>query len=437
LLNIEPASGEAGEANISLSMIDDKGAIVYQTFTVLVEKHAIVASSSNHGIIVPSGKIEVNTGQPYVFKIIPDDGYVIDQISVDSKIVTSRPTYTFWNIRDSHQIVAIFREADQYTITTQAGTGGTIEPNGNVILVDGSTTKFNIEAKSGYEIDYLRVDNTYVAATNEYTFENIKTPHSLEAFFKAVPAPVASFKASPVIGGAPLEVSFKDNSQNTITSREWHFGDGTSTLSLNPKHTYFKPGTYTVSYSVKGPGGEDVLVKEDLVVIYDLQVDFSATPTTGFFPLTSTFSTQLDDAVTHVLWNFGDGDTSMEVNPTHVYKTPGNYTVQLTALASGNVVTEMKSNYIKVKGRNISGRVTGSDTGEGLSGYMVEVFSYQSKLPIAETYTDSNGYYSFVCGASDLSCISSNKIPAAADLIVAVWPPFQTMDYYRAYYEGQ
>ncbi|KPA12947.1 cell surface protein, partial [Candidatus Magnetomorum sp. HK-1] len=214
-------------------------------------------------------------------------------------------------------------------------------------------------------------------------------------------------------------------------------GDGTSTLSLNPKHTYFKPGTYTVSYSVAGPGGEDVIVKENLIVIYDLQIDFSATPTTGFFPLTSTFSTQLDDTITHVLWNFGDGETSPIVNPTHVYKTPGNYTVQLTAMASGNIVTEVKSSYIKVNGRNISGRVTGSDTGAGLANYMVEVISHQSGRQIAETYTDSNGYYSFICEASSLSCVSNNQIPAAADLIVAVWPPFQKMDYYRTYYQGQ
>jgi PKD repeat protein len=436
-LSIEPASGQKGAATITLSMIDDTGLIISQTFTVIVKKHTIVAASMGSGKISPSGIIEVNTGEPFVFTINPDDGFVIDTLNVDGTLLSARPTYTFWNVMDSHEITAIFREPFCYTITTLAGTGGTISPNGNVVVRDGMSETFTIQPHSGYEIDYLRVDNVYVAATHEYRFDAVHTEHHIAAFFKAVPAPIASFTASPVAGNFPLEVSFKETSQNTMTSRLWEFGDGTTDISSNPKHTYFSPGSYTVTYTVNGPGGQDIEVKENLIVVETLQVDFTATKTTGLFPLTSTFIPQSNASVTNVLWDFGDGHTSSQLQPTHVYETPGRYTVHLTAEISNNSATEIKSNFIKVKGRNISGRVTASDTGEGLAGYMVEVISSQSRLQVGETYTDNNGNYTFICEASSTSCTTSNQIPAAADLIVAVWPPFLKTDYYMQYYEGQ
>ena len=138
-LNIEPAPGEAGKAKVILSIRDDRGSVMYQSFTVLVEKHTITAFSSGNGIIEPSGVIEVNTGEPFVFKIIPDDGYVIDQLNVDGTILSPRPTYIFWDVNESHEITSVFREPYLYTVTTLAGTGGKIEPDGNVLIHDGNS----------------------------------------------------------------------------------------------------------------------------------------------------------------------------------------------------------------------------------------------------------------------------------------------------------
>ncbi|MCL2072372.1 MAG: PKD domain-containing protein [Marinilabiliaceae bacterium] len=49
------------------------------------------------------------------------------------------------------------------------------------------------------------------------------------------------------------------------------------------------------------------------------------------------------------LWNFGDGNTSTEINPTHIYENFGTYTV--TLFADGGVCgegTEIKENYIEI-----------------------------------------------------------------------------------------
>ena len=61
---------------------------------------------------------------------------------------------------------------------------------------------------------------------------------------QAVPvAPTASFTASPVSGTAPLQVGFTDTSGGEATSWLWDFGDGVTSTSQNPSHTYTSPGS--------------------------------------------------------------------------------------------------------------------------------------------------------------------------------------------------
>jgi len=58
--------------------------------------------------------------------------------------------------------------------------------------------------------------------------------------------------------------------------------------------------------------------------------DFSATPTFGNMPLNVSFIDQSTGSPTSWLWDFGDGNTSNEQNPTHTYSAARNYTVNLT-----------------------------------------------------------------------------------------------------------
>jgi len=66
--------------------------------------------------------------------------------------------------------------------------------------------------------------------------------------------PVANFSDS--ISG--LTVNFTDSSTDsdgTIASRSWNFGDGGTSTATNPSHTYSAAGTYTVSLTVTDNGG--------------------------------------------------------------------------------------------------------------------------------------------------------------------------------------
>jgi Zn-dependent metalloprotease len=75
--------------------------------------------------------------------------------------------------------------------------------------------------------------------------------------------------------------------------------------------------------------------------------DFSAYPVSGGVPLTTTFTNQ-SQAAASWLWDFGDGGSSTEENPTYTYNAMGTYTVSLTAANEFGSDTMTKTNYITV-----------------------------------------------------------------------------------------
>ncbi len=79
--------------------------------------------------------------------------------------------------------------------------------------------------------------------------------------------PVADFVGAPLSGPAPLTVSFTDNSTNAPTGWTWDFGDGATSTSRNPAHTYQQPGTYTVLLDVSNGAGMDSLTRLDYVSV--------------------------------------------------------------------------------------------------------------------------------------------------------------------------
>jgi len=117
----------------------------------------------------------------------------------------------------------------------------------------------------------------------------------------------------------------------------WTFGDGTTSNAVNPVHTYLQPGTYTVCLKVKKVSSNTTApcVREicKTIVIQSpctLVVDFSWSSTASN-PLAVQFnnlSTPLSptDSIT---WTFGDGSSSHDVSPLHVYANAGTYNVCL------------------------------------------------------------------------------------------------------------
>ena len=140
-----------------------------------------------------------------------------------------------------------------------------------------------------------------------------------------------------------LEVQFWDTSWGIPTSWTWDFGDGNTSSEQNPIHEYAEAGVYNVTLTIDCVGGETNSIEMPAHVGevlfcdagFSYEVDFSIN-TFYFYPYTF-----MDDAIYN--WDFGDGNTSNELNPVHTYtqgQDPIEYPVTLELiLPDGQICT--------------------------------------------------------------------------------------------------
>jgi len=246
-------------------------------------------------------------------------------------------------------------------------------------------------------------------------------------------APVINdFTAVPTEGTEPLVVQFSQDITNPVTEYNWVFGDGGTSHLPNPVYVYTIPGTYSVTLSVTGPGGSDSMTKTDYITVLEQQIppnaNFSATPLFGIVPLYVDFTNLSSGEIDSLLWNFGDGETSTEINPSHEYQNSGLYTISLTAYGPYGTDTETKVDYIEaiepqqvIAAFDVSGNY-------GCSPYTV-IFTNQSVGTIdsllwnfgdGETSYDENPVHAFVAGEFEvlLTVYGQINTDTATDTII-------------------
>lgn len=154
----------------------------------------------------------------------------------------------------------------------------------------------------------------------------------------APPLPRAAFKASAGSGTAPLKVTFSNSSTNA-TSYYWTFGSDGSSTGRTVSYVFTTPGTYLVTLTATGPSGHDSTSTTITVLSPPPTAGFSASKTSGVAPVQINFTNSSKYASSYS-WTFGDGGTSTAGSPSHVYVTPGQYTVTLAATGSGGTRTK-------------------------------------------------------------------------------------------------
>jgi PKD repeat protein len=164
------------------------------------------------------------------------------------------------------------------------------------------------------------------------------------------PVPVAAFTHTPASGTIPLQVDFTDQSQYGPTSWSWTFGDGGTSSSQNPSHTYSEPNLYTVTLTASNTYGSSVITKTGCVLARAPQpiANFTQDVTYGQSPLSVSFTDTSTGQPTSWLWNFGDDSNSVQQNPSHQYSSAGNFLASLTVSNSTGSDTRTNSFYIRV-----------------------------------------------------------------------------------------
>ncbi|MCK4661957.1 MAG: PKD domain-containing protein, partial [Bacteroidales bacterium] len=143
-----------------------------------------------------------------------------------------------------------------------------------------------------------------------------------------------------------MSYSFMENSNDSVSivNYEWDFGDGTTSTETNPVHIYNEEGTYNVVLTASSEEcGE--LTYADLVYVssdnvencyadfyyyFDFEDSTSSDIPTNYNIINFVDASWAITDITSWTWEFGDGITSTEQNPTHEYTEDGEYLVSLT-----------------------------------------------------------------------------------------------------------
>src|SRR5206468_3271908 len=70
-----------------------------------------------------------------------------------------------------------------FTITSTAGSNGSISPRDSVSVNSGSSQSFSITPNTGYHVDSVVVDGVHTDSIGSYTFSNVTSTHTIRAVF--------------------------------------------------------------------------------------------------------------------------------------------------------------------------------------------------------------------------------------------------------------
>lgn len=131
-----------------------------------------------------------------------------------------------------------------------------------------------------------------------------------------------------------FDATASSDSDGSIVTYQWDFGDTTNAVGATPSKSYSIIGSYSLVLTVID---DDGAVDTDTIIVDIFPPGapvalFSATPTSGALPLTVVFT---DDSLTQDTivgwdWDFGDSTSSTLQNPSHDYTLDGTYDVTLT-----------------------------------------------------------------------------------------------------------
>jgi gliding motility-associated-like protein len=231
----------------------------------------------------------------------------------------------------------------------------------------GSTT-YLWHFGDGSTSNQINPSHTYTASGN-YNITLILNQHGcIDSIVKpsaiSIQNITASFVATPSLVCSGQAVTFTNTSTPVATTANWVFGDGGTSTTISPAHTYTAAGTYTVALAATDASGcagnatRTVTVNQTPVAAFTADTMLSCS-----VPFAVTFSNNATGAATFH-WNFGDGTISALQNPLHNYTTPGIYTVTLSVKnGTGTCADSLVKNSFIVISRPLVNFTTVPDSG--------------------------------------------------------------------------
>ncbi|MHC3130141.1 MAG: PKD domain-containing protein [Candidatus Bathyarchaeota archaeon] len=351
-----------GEYSVTLSVVDDDGAVGSKTASIIVKNRPPVADLNTSTAILDKEEIVTfNASGSY-----DPDGYIVDYswdfgdgntatgVTASHSYPTSG-TYTVTltvtddgatdsitatkTVRNRPPVASFTETAEivdtEETISFDASESS--DPDGTIVSYSwdfGDGTKgTGVSVQHAYSQDGSYIVTLTVTDNDgaKDTAEATKMVHNR--------SPIASFteSAETVSSGESIDFdgSESHDPDGTIVSYSWDFGDGNTATGVEVDHAYEDDGVYTVTLTViddddatgSATATKNVLNRPPIasftenatIVSKDEAIHFDASE-----------SHDPDGTIVNYLWDFGDGNTATGVTSDHAYSEDGNYTVTLT-----------------------------------------------------------------------------------------------------------
>ncbi len=200
----------------------------------------------------------------------------------------------------------------------------------------------HIYDEPGYYDVYLTVMDTvggcFDSRNKEIYVEGVQKAEKLSARF------------SYFVDSSKLSVDFEDESFGNPSDWYWDFGDNsTPSTEQNPDYIYSSPGYYKVCLTISNGNNAQKTrcknitvgdISEDLVPYFTYFADNETS--------TAHFNNECRGNIDSYLWDFGDGVTSEQKNPSHTYADTGVYAVCLTVTHATSGVSESYCRKVRV-----------------------------------------------------------------------------------------
>ena len=356
----------SGTYNLNYRVTDSKGCTANSDLAVIVDSPSAEFTQSIDNGCTPLN-VTFTKDMTGISKFWWDFN---DSSPIDS--VNANPVHLFTNTNAStigyYNVKLTVRSPggclDSYTsmITVYPAIDAAFTASTNVICSGNSITFTSLPGASRYDWEYG--DGVNIRATNStsHLYTNftaapviLQVKLTTTSFYgctddttiniTVMPIPLPQFTAIPVtqvFNAAGNPVTFTNTTNDGTWSWLWKFGDGVTSTTQNPTHTYTDIGDFEVWLVVNNANCSDS-IKHTVSVLPKAPVaEFDSIPS-GCEPLNiSIDNTSLNTEIpgTTYRWDFGDGSISTAKNPTYTYFDPGIYRVELTVTGPGGTSTK-------------------------------------------------------------------------------------------------
>jgi PKD repeat protein len=364
----------AGSYTVRLTVTDDKGATATDTATITVATNlAPVASAGPDQIVAPGTAVTLDGGG----SSDPDGtvvsyswdfgdgtpagtGTTVTHLYAGIGVYTATLTVTDNRGATSTDQVAIVVSDGNPNAVPQANAGGSRSAMvGDSISFDGSGSSDTDGTIVSYAWSFGDgTSATGASATHAYaapgsylvtlTVTDNRGGRDEDSILVSVTAPPVPGNTAPYAeAGLPqsvrigqavtLDGSASTDSDGTIVSYAWDFGDGSTASGAVVQHTYAAAGSYVVTLIVTD---DDGAAHRDLTLV-EVQAPPNARPVAEAggpyrvirgtaVQFDASASSDSDGTIASYAWDFGDGAVSSQAAPSHLYTATGTYLVRLT-----------------------------------------------------------------------------------------------------------